>query len=366
MATDKKISQLTSGAPAQGTDETVIARSGASFKLTVSDIVGILGSPITVANGGTGATTLTGYVKGNGTGAFTASSTVAGSDVSGNISGNAANVTGTVAVANGGTGQTTYTNGQLLIGNTTGNTLSKSTLTAGSGISITNGTGTITIAATASDPIPSGTSMLFIQTSAPTGWTKSTAHNDKALRVVSGTASSGGSVGFTSAFASQAVNGSIANTTATGTVSTSVTGTIGNTTTTATVSTSISGTVGNTTLSTAQMPSHGHSALDASNAVTFYDATNSNAGGTNGNIPRCQGTLTGPQALNIVAAGSSNSHNHTFSGSATSTYTGSAHNHSFSGSGTSTFTGSAHNHSFTGTAINLAVSYVDTIIATKD
>ena len=73
---------------------------------------------------------------------------LAGSKVSGNITGNAANVTGTVAVANGGTGQTTYTNGQLLIGNTTGNTLTKATLTAGSGISITNGSGSITIAAT--------------------------------------------------------------------------------------------------------------------------------------------------------------------------------------------------------------------------
>lgn len=57
-------------------------------------------------------------------------------------------VTGTLPVANGGTGQTTYTDGQLLIGNSTGNTLTKSTLTAGSGISITNGTGSITIAAT--------------------------------------------------------------------------------------------------------------------------------------------------------------------------------------------------------------------------
>jgi hypothetical protein len=55
---------------------------------------------------------------------------------------------GTLAVANGGTGQTSYTNGQLLIGNTTGNTLTKATLTAGSGISITNGTGSITIATT--------------------------------------------------------------------------------------------------------------------------------------------------------------------------------------------------------------------------
>jgi hypothetical protein len=52
-----------------------------------------------------------------------------------------------VGVAYGGTGQTSYTNGQLLIGNTTGNTLAKATLTAGSGITITNGAGTIAIAA---------------------------------------------------------------------------------------------------------------------------------------------------------------------------------------------------------------------------
>ena len=51
----------------------------------------------------------------------------------------------TIAVNKGGTGQTTYTNGQLLIGNTTGNTLSKATLTAGSNVTITNGTGSITI-----------------------------------------------------------------------------------------------------------------------------------------------------------------------------------------------------------------------------
>jgi hypothetical protein len=53
----------------------------------------------------------------------------------------------TVGVAYGGTGQSTFTDGQLLIGNSTGNTLSKSTLTAGSGISISNGNGTITLSA---------------------------------------------------------------------------------------------------------------------------------------------------------------------------------------------------------------------------
>jgi len=51
-------------------------------------------------------------------------------------------------VAKGGTGQSSFTNGQLLIGNTTGNTLTKATLTAGTGITITNSTGSITIAAT--------------------------------------------------------------------------------------------------------------------------------------------------------------------------------------------------------------------------
>ena len=55
----------------------------------------------------------------------------------------------TIAVGSGGTGQTSYTNGQLLIGNTTGNTLSKATLTAGSNITITNGAGSIEIAGTA-------------------------------------------------------------------------------------------------------------------------------------------------------------------------------------------------------------------------
>ena len=56
-------------------------------------------------------------------------------------------VTGTLPVANGGTGQTSYTDGQLLIGNSTGNTLTKATLTAGTNVTITNSAGGITIAA---------------------------------------------------------------------------------------------------------------------------------------------------------------------------------------------------------------------------
>lgn len=49
---------------------------------------------------------------------------------------------------------------------------------------------------------PSSTTGLFAQTAAPTGWTKLTNLDDYALRVVSGTASTGGSSAFTTAFAS--------------------------------------------------------------------------------------------------------------------------------------------------------------------
>lgn len=74
-----------------------------------------------------------------------------------NTTGTAAGLSATLAVTSGGTGQTSYTDGQLLIGNSTGNTLTKATLTAGSGISITNGSGSISIAATNSGTVTSVT-----------------------------------------------------------------------------------------------------------------------------------------------------------------------------------------------------------------
>jgi hypothetical protein len=55
--------------------------------------------------------------------------------------------------------------------------------------------------------IPSGTLMLFQQTSAPTGFTKQTTHNDKALRVVSGAASSGGVQAFSTVFSRTTTDG---------------------------------------------------------------------------------------------------------------------------------------------------------------
>jgi hypothetical protein len=80
---------------------------------------------------------------------------------------------------------------------------------------------------------PSGTVMLFQQTSAPPGWTKLTTHDNKALRVVSGTASTGGSTAFTSVFASRTPTGSVSGSNSGGGVSAH-------------------------TLTTAQMPSHNH------------------------------------------------------------------------------------------------------------
>ena len=133
--------------------------------------------------------------------------------------------------------------------------------------------------------LPTGTTMLFVQTSAPTGWTKSTTHDNKALRVVSGTASSGGTVAFTTAFASQAV----------------------------------SGTVGNTTLTIDQIPAHTHT-------VPSYGSSFANSG-------RVITGASSPQTDPVTS---------------------------------STGGGNSHTHTFTGTAINLAVQYVDVIIATKD
>lgn len=63
-----------------------------------------------------------------------------------------------------------------------------------------DGTKATAISTLGAQPFPSGTLMLFQQTTAPTGWTKQTVHNDKALRVVSGTAGSGGAVAFSTAF----------------------------------------------------------------------------------------------------------------------------------------------------------------------
>ncbi|HEX7260017.1 MAG TPA: hypothetical protein VF272_03760, partial [Candidatus Saccharimonadia bacterium] len=104
-------------------------------------------------NGALQPTTLTGnqtytLPDSSGTVAVSASGNIALSAL-GNIS-----FAGTLPVGSGGTGQNSYTDGQLLIGNSTGSTLSKSTLTAGSGITIVNGNGSITISAPSAGSCP--------------------------------------------------------------------------------------------------------------------------------------------------------------------------------------------------------------------
>jgi hypothetical protein len=192
-------------------------------------------------------------------------------------------VTGTLPIANGGTGQTsqtaafdalspTTTKGDLIVSNGTDNVrlplgTNDYVLTADS----TQATG-VKWSASAAGGFPSGTAMMFAQTAAPTGWTKSTTHDDKALRVVSGTASSGGSVAFTTAFASK----------------------------------SVAGTVGSTTLSTAQTPAHAHGRTYA------WLGTGSNASFANPLWDQKNGSTN----FNTNNTGGGGSHDHSFSGTA--------------------------------------------------
>jgi len=73
----------------------------------------------------------------------------------------------TIGTAYGGTGQTTYANGELLIGKTDG-TLAKATLTASTGVTITNADGSITISATGT-----GGTVTSVDVSGGTGLTSS-------------------------------------------------------------------------------------------------------------------------------------------------------------------------------------------------
>ena len=146
----------TTGVTLLAGESALVSWNGSDFVKTSSSLLTALTGILSVANGGTGLTSTpaNGALDiGNGSG-FTRATLTAGSGVtitnaSGSITIAATGSGGTLGVGAGGTGQTTYTDGQLLIGNSTGNTLAKSTLTAGSGISVTNGSGSVTIAANA-------------------------------------------------------------------------------------------------------------------------------------------------------------------------------------------------------------------------
>jgi len=168
------------------------------------------------------------------------------------------------------------------------------------------GTGTLTIAAPSTNSnltftlpneggqlavgggFASGTVMLFGQTAAPTGWTKDTAnYNNSSLRVVTGTAGNGGSVDFTTAFASQTPAGS--------------------------VSVDASGlSAGATTLTTTQIPSHSHTySIGYDSGTTARAKSGANSGDTNGSTSG--------------AGGGSSHYPLNCTGSATATFTGTDH-----------------------------------------
>lgn len=79
-----KITDLTAASlPLAGTELLEIVQSAASRKVAASDIAASATNVRTVATGGTGAATLTGYVKGNGTSAMTAAATIPFLDLAG-------------------------------------------------------------------------------------------------------------------------------------------------------------------------------------------------------------------------------------------------------------------------------------------
>jgi hypothetical protein len=158
--------------------------------------------------------------------------------------------------------------------------LSQDVLDSGGASSIATLTAQILAAvqATAQDAaFPSGTKMLFMQTAAPTGWTKDTTHNDKMLRIVSGTAGSGGSAPLSTAWSSVA----------------------------------LSGTVQSHTLSWNEMPSHTHGGTTGGQSADhthWYTAggPNMHADGNGG------GGILGGNSYGASSGGTSNDHTHTF------------------------------------------------------
>ena len=211
----------------------------------------------------------------------------------------------------------------------------------------------------------SGTALLFQQTAAPTGWTKVTTNTDAALRVTSGTVTTGGTVAFSTAFASQTPSGSVSTSISavSGSVGVSLSagGSIANTTAGGSVSLSSGGSVSGYTLAVADIPSHNHlTALVASSSVGY---------GTNGSLAGVAGaSYTTSNATYTSSTGGGGSHSHGFNNPSYS-FTGSAHNHTLTNptyTGSFTFSSGTASSSFTGNAINLAVKYVDVIIATKN
>lgn len=162
---------------------------------------------------------------------------------------------------------------------------------------------------------PTGTRMVFHQTSAPTGWTKETdaAYNDIALRVVTGTVGNGGTNAFSDVF-----------------------------------NTAI--TTDGHTLTSAEMPSHEHTGS--------FSGSTSEDGAHSHTVPNMVGATTDD------ASGSARTSDGPIYKRATVTTSAEgAHTHSVSGSLTTNSTGGGGSHTH---PITMDVKYHDVILAVKD
>ena len=162
----------------------------------------------------------------------------------------------------------------------------------------------------ASTDIPSGTLMLFQQTLAPTGWTKQTTHNNKALRVVSGTVGSGGNTAFTTVFGAGK-------------------------------------TAGDHALSASQIPAHNHSASFAGAALPPHSHTWSGVAD--------EWSTSGAGSVNWTSGTSGGASGFTIDGSSAGTPAGTVTVNN------NTPAGGSHNHT-----LSMDLQYVDLIIASKD
>jgi len=189
---------------------------------------------------------------------------------------------------------------------------------------------------TSTNLLPSGTRLLFHNSTAPTGWTKDTSIDDSALRVVSGTPGSGGSSGFASALGSPTVTGSVglSGEPGSGNLATSITGNVN---------------IGSTTLSTSQMPSHTH-AIEA--LYNEYSST-----GFDGGVEYNDGFDNPGNTRDFViptqSTGGSGSHTHNTSSNLSGSITGAPDRGNLSAS-------------LSSASASINVKYQDFIIAQKD
>jgi hypothetical protein len=187
--------QISATASAGGTVTSVAATvpaflSVAGSPITTSGTLAISysGTALPVANGGTGATTLTGHISGNGTGAFTASTTIPNTDITG-LGTMSTQSAGAVAITGGTINGTT-------VGATTASTVRGTTITATTQVDYAGSTsGTTTLKASAvagatTITMPATTGTMALTSDLPT------VNNGTLTLAVSGTGLSG-SASFT-------------------------------------------------------------------------------------------------------------------------------------------------------------------------